>query len=67
MQEKILLIFLKKEFLFLKQKNVFKTKEKPEENKFFEHIKNESKGIDYGLFYYYFNFLEPSNLAKKMI
>ena len=46
--------------------NVFKTKEKSEENRFFEHIKNKSEGIDYGLFYYYFNFVEPSDLAKKL-
>ena len=61
------IIDLSEKGIFPYRGNVFKTKEKPEENKFFEHIKNESKGIDYGLFYYYFNFLELSNLAKKII
>ena len=45
--------------------NVFKTKEESEENKFFEHIKNKTKDIDYSLFYY-FDFVEPIDLAKKL-
>ena len=36
-------------------------------NKFIEYIENESKGINYGLFKDYFNFLIPSALAKKII
>ena len=43
-----------------------KEKEKSEKNKFFEHTENETKDIDYGLFNYYFNFVEPSDLAKKL-
>ena len=35
--------------------------------KFIEYIENESKGINYGLFKDYFNFLIPSALAKKII
>ena len=35
-------------------------------NKFIEYIENESKGINYGLFKDYFNFLIPSALAKKL-
>ena len=45
--------------------NVFKTKEESEENKFFEHIKNKTKDIDYSLFYY-FDFVETIDLAKKL-
>ena len=60
------IIDLSEKGIFPYRGNVFQTKEKPEENKFFEHIKNESKGIDYGLFYYYFNFVEPGGLAKKL-
>ena len=45
--------------------NVFKTKEESEENKFFEHIKNKTKDIDYSLFYY-FDFVKPIDLAKKL-
>ena len=43
-----------------------KEKEKSEKNNFFEHIENETKDIDYGLFNYYFNFVGPSDLAKKL-
>ena len=35
--------------------------------KFIKYIENESKGINYGLFKDYFNFLIPSALAKKII
>ena len=51
--------------IFLYRGNVFKTKEESEENKFFKHIENETKGIDHGMFNYYFNFVKSSNLAKK--
>ena len=47
--------------------NVFQTKEESEENKFFKYIENETKDIDYGMFNYYFNFAESSDLAKKII
>ena len=48
--------------------DVFKTKEEEEskENKFFKQIENETKDIDHGMFSYYFNFVEPSDLAKKL-
>ena len=54
--------------IFPHRGNVFTTKEKEEseKNKFFEHIENETKDIDYGLFNYYFNFVEPNDLAKKI-
>ena len=39
---------------------------KDEFKKFIEYIENESKGINYGLFKDYFNFLIPSALAKKL-
>ena len=35
--------------------------------KFIEYIENESKGINYDLFKDYFDFLEPSALAKKLL
>ena len=55
--------------IFLYRGNVFKTKEEEEskENKFFKHIENETKDIDHGMSSYYFNFVEPSDLAKKII
>ena len=34
--------------------------------KFIEYIENQSKGIGYGLFKNYFNFVVPSALAKKL-
>ena len=46
--------------------NVPKTKEESEENKFFEYIENESKGINYDLFRNYFDFAIPSALAQKL-
>ena len=48
--------------------DLFKTKEEEEskENKFFKQIENETKDIDHGMFSYYFNFVEPSDLAKKL-
>ena len=42
-------------------------KEESEESKFFKYIENKSEGINYLLFKYYFNFIEPSDLAKKII
>ena len=61
MQEKILKIFLKKEFfhigvMYLKQK-------KSEENEFFKYIEN---GINYDLFKKYFDFEAPIQLTKKL-
>ena len=53
-------------WIFPYRGNVFRTKEESEKNKFFEHIKNKSKDIDYSLFYQYFNFVEPIDLAKKL-
>ena len=41
-------------------------KEESEESKFFKYIENKWEGISYLLFKYYFNFLEPSDLAKKL-
>ena len=48
--------------------NVFKTKEKEEseENKFFEYIEDETKSINYDLFEDDFNFVAPTDLAKKL-
>ena len=46
-----------------KQKEV--KKEESEEKKFFKYIENESD-INYLLFNYYFNFKQPSDLAKKV-
>ena len=48
--------------------NVFKTKEKEEleENKFFEYIENESKGINYYLFEKHFNLVAPTVFSKKL-
>ena len=40
-------------------------KEESEESKFFKYIKNKSEGISYLLFNY-FNFKQPSDLAKKL-
>ena len=48
-------------------KNQQKKKKNKKKNNFFEHIENETKDIDDGLFNYYFNFVEPSDLAKKLI
>ena len=36
------------------------------EEEFFKYIVNESKGINYFLFKHYFNFVKPSDLAKKI-
>ena len=55
--------------IFPDRGNVFKTKEESEEseeNKFFEHIENESKATGYALVIYYFDLLRPSDLAKKL-
>ena len=41
-------------------------KEESEESKFLKYIENESEGINYFLFNYYFNFKQPSDLAKKL-
>ena len=41
-------------------------KEESEERKFFKYIENKSEGINYLLFNYYFNFKQPSDLAKKL-
>ena len=46
--------------------NVFKTKEESGENRFFEHIENESKGIDYDLLKKFFDFETPTQLTKKL-
>ena len=43
-----------------------KQKEESEESRFLEYIENKSKGISYLLFNYYFNFKQPSDLAKKL-
>ena len=44
-----------------------KQKEESEESKFLKYIENKSEGISYILFNYYFNFLKPSYLAKKLL
>ena len=36
------------------------------ESKFFKYIENKSEDINYLLFKYYFNFMQPSELAKKL-
>ena len=64
-REGIIDIFEKGIFSF--RGNAFKTKEKSEENRFFEHIENESKGIDYDLFKKFFDFGIPTQLTKKII
>ena len=46
--------------------NVLKTKEESKENKFFEYIENESKGINYDLFRKYFSCGTPTQLTKKL-
>ena len=63
-REGIIDIFEKGIFSF--RGNAFKTKEKSEENRFFEHIENESKGIDYDLFKKFFDFETPTQLTKKL-
>ena len=37
-----------------------------EEEEFFKYIENKSKGINYFLFKFYFSFMHPSELAKKL-
>ena len=37
-----------------------------EEEEFFKYTENESKGFNYFLFKHYFNFRNPSDLAKKL-
>ena len=63
-REGIIDIFEKGIFSF--RGNAFKTKEKSEENRFFEHIENESKGTDYDLFKKFFDFETPTQLTKKL-
>ena len=41
--------------------------EEEEEEEFFKYIENESKNISSIWFKYYFNFLKPSDLAKKLL
>ena len=41
-------------------------KEQSKENKFFKYIENESKDISYIWFNHFFNFVKPSDLAKKL-
>ena len=41
-------------------------KEESEESKFFKYIENKSEGINYLLLKYYFNFIQPSDLAKNL-
>ena len=73
MQEMKLLIFLEKGILLYKD-NTFKTKEEESEEesekerfkKFIKYIENESKGIKYGLFKNYFDFVVPSALTEKL-
>ena len=49
-----------------KEKQKEEQKEESEEDKFFKYIENESEDINYLLFKYYFNFIKPSDLAKKL-
>ena len=46
------------------EKELEEQKEESEESKFLKYIENKSKGISYILFNYYFNFKQPSALAK---
>ena len=48
------------------EKQEEKQKEESEESKFFKYIENKSKDISYFLFKHYFNFIYPSDLAKKL-
>ena len=41
--------------------------EDEEKEEFFKYIEDESKDIGYILFSYYFNFVKPIDLAKKII
>ena len=43
-----------------------KVQRETEEEEFFKYIENKSKGITYFLFKYYFSFMHPSELAKKL-
>ena len=49
-----------------KNKQKEERKEESEENKFLKHIENESKDINYVWFNHFFNFAEPSDLAKQL-
>ena len=65
----ILLIFFKEYFfrievMYLQQKQ--KQKKNQKKNKFFEHIENESEGVNYASFNYRFDFVKPSDLAEKL-
>ena len=44
-----------------------KPEEESEESKFLKYIENKSEGISNIFFNYYFNFNQPSDLAKKII
>ena len=44
-----------------------KQKEESEESKFLKYIKNKSEVINYVWFNYYFDFIQPSDLAKKLL
>ena len=63
------IIYLFEKGIFRYRGEVFITKEKEKSEKkkfFFEHIENETKDIDCGLFNHYFNFVEPGDLAEKL-
>ena len=44
-----------------------RTKRKKKKPKFFKCIENKSEGINYLFFKYYFNFIQPSDLAKTYL
>ena len=62
--------------MYLKQKKKISEEESEEESeekseekrvkKFIQYIENESKGINYDLFKYYFNFVARSILVKRL-
>ena len=50
--------------MYLEQKQ--KQKKNQKKKKIFEHIENESEGVNYASFNYCFDFVKPSDLAEKL-
>ena len=50
-----------------KKKNKKNKKKNQKKIKFLKYIKNKSEGINYVWFNYYFDFTQPSDLAKKLL
>ena len=49
-----------------RREHQMKAQREIEEEEFFKYIENKSKGINYFLFKFYFSFMHPSELAKKL-